>query len=294
MYKNKYNKYHNKLLELQFGGTLPTVGYHSNIGGKLNQEDRVSVLAGKEYIILSVFDGHGGSDTSEYLINNLPMRCKLEIDKLPNLDNPIKIEKILNDEFRTIDSETVPQLKKIYTGSTGVICVITDKHIIVANVADSPAILFNKEGVKLKQTTIHNCDNPSEKARIDADNALPLCMIANPVTRHERLKDSYYNNGLDMTRAFGDQAFKPKANAVPQIYVWHRHPDQILCVCSDSFFENKLDGTKIDQNEQDIIDEVLPVLIKNNFEPQISAVEIVDRRATIIRGDNTSMILAVL
>jgi serine/threonine protein phosphatase PrpC len=197
-------------------------------------------------------------------------------------------------EFLRIDNEKVPQMQQIYTGSTGIICVITNKHIIVANIADSPAILFTKEGIKLEQTDIHNCDNPWEKARIDQDNTLPLCLPVSPMISHQRLKDKYTNNGLDMTRAFGDQGFKPKANAIPQLYIWDRVEDQILCVCSDSFFEDKLDKSKSDQDEQDIINEIIPVLKQTKFNPQSSAEYIVKRRTIIIKGDNTSMILVIL
>jgi serine/threonine protein phosphatase PrpC len=256
---------------------------------------QVTVEAFKEYSILSVFDGHGDSAaTSDYLVRTLPNRCKARIDKLPDLKNPASIADILLYEFLIIDEEQSAPMRQQTTGSTGVVCVITNDHIIVANIADSPAILFTKTGVKLNETINHNCNNPTELTRVNADHNYPLCLPVNPFNPYRRLKASASNKGLDMTRAFGDNMFKPKANAFAQTYIWDRVPEQILCVCSDSFFERKLDGSKFDQNEQDIVNEVLPVLIANNFDPQVSATQIVATRSNTIKGDNTSMILAIL
>jgi protein phosphatase 1L len=306
MYKHKYDKYNIKLLNLQKGGINPNIGFATSIGKRPYQEDRIKLLPGNvqglEYVIVSVFDGHGGSDTSEYLMNNLPLRCRTAIDAITTPITNLSITSIINDEFIRIDNEATPQMRGMYTGSTAVLCIIFNSRIFVANIADSPAILFSRDGRKIQQTNVHDCNNPVEVTRINADTNRPLCE-AN-IYGTVRLSSGYrvlnngsfgYDAGLDMTRAFGDNNYKPKAAAIPDIYIWSRDPGDILCVCSDSFLDSKLDLSTMKQNEDDIINEVLPVLAANGFNPQASVDTIVARRAaTIPNSDNTSMIIAIL
>jgi serine/threonine protein phosphatase PrpC len=301
MYKLKYNKYHTKLQIIQKGGENPEVGYFSHIGKRAYQEDRINRISGRinapdgEFLILSIFDGHGGDATSEYLSKTLPIRCKTlieDIDIISPNDLITKIMNILVSEFGKIDSEMTPEMRQPLTGSTAVMCVILYDDIIVANIADSPAILFQRNGTLLEKTDIHDCYNPDEYDRINNNPAYPICRN----TGHSwRLSNGSHDNGLDMTRAFGDNNYKPKAIAIPTIYVWDRSEGDILCICSDSFLDAKLDGSISQQSENDIINEVLPVLQYNNFNPQVSVEQIVNRRAaTVPHADNTSMILVIL
>lgn len=304
MYYSKLVKYQNKLVKYQKGGVNPIVGYHNNIGGREYQEDRISVLAGntgpannkRDYMILSVFDGHGGADTSEYLLN-LPARCKALLDANQEPLSGGLIKGILNNEFARIDQEATPEMRKPFTGSTACVCIVFDMHIFVANIADSPAIIFDRSGDLVRKTNIHDCNNPLERARVDADFEVPFCEDIGSGLRLNlgELPSGDFDRGLDMTRAFGDNAYKPKSNAVPEINVWYRVPGQILCICSDSFLDRRLDGLANKQNEQDIVNEIFPALHASNFNPQVAVEAIVNRRATTIpNSDNTSMILAIL
>jgi serine/threonine protein phosphatase PrpC len=311
-YKSKYLKYKNKYLNLKNtrGGAFLDIAYHSNIGGRPYQEDRFSIVElnietrtakGEKAFIFSIFDGHGGAGTSEYLNNNLPKRCKLRMEELEDFSKPDLISKILEEEFQKIDNEDVPEMKQEFMGSTGVMCIVTQMNIIVANIADSPAILFNKEGQILFKTKIHDCYNLEELTRINKTALVPpVCMIYNGSTRLNlgRLKDGSNDRGLDMTRAFGDNAYKPKAAAIPDINILPRTSGQFLCMCSDSFLDSKLDRTAPKQKEQDIINEVLTQmnLYKEGekYNLQRAVIYIVENRVRIVRGDNTTMILVGL
>jgi serine/threonine protein phosphatase PrpC len=319
MFYNKLVKYLNKQ---QKGGAAPApavavalalapavapvAGYATDIGGRPYQEDRIAIFSGTaygnmNYRIFCVFDGHGGAVTSEYLMQNLPGRCKVALDATTTPITVAMVQQIITDEFAKIDAEAIAAMRQQYTGSTASMCIVFDNYIFVANIADSPAILFDRAGVIKYKTNIHDCNNPLEFDRINADNNFPLCQ--NMYGPYRLSKGYIYNRygqyiqdpGLDMTRAFGDNAYKPKANAVPQLYVWAREAGDILCICSDSFLDEKLDHSASKQNEQDIVNEVLPVLTAHAFNTQTSAEEIVNRRTmTIPNADNTSMILVLL
>jgi len=311
MFYNKFVKYLNKQQKFN-GGAAPAVApavavpvaYATNIGGRPYQEDRVVTLTGTvahgnlNYSILCVFDGHGGATTSEYLMQNLPNRCKVLLDAINVPITSAMVQQIITGEFARIDAEATPEMRQEYTGSTASMCIVFDNYIFVANIADSPAIIFDRAGAIKYKTNIHDCNNPVEIARINADQTAPLCVpnyFGTVRLNKGILPSGNYDNGLDMTRAFGDNAYKPKANAVPEIYVWQRDAGDILCICSDSFLDTKIDRSDNKQNEQDIVNEVLPVLNASAFNLQPAVDFIVNRRAiNTPTADNTSMILAIL
>ena len=160
MFYNKYLKYQNKNSLIQKGGKNPIIGFHKEQGSRAYQEDYIKKIASKsgeeEYIILCVFDGHGGKNVSEYLSENFLIECKIEIDKLPSPIDPEKVKDILIAVYKKIDSLDIPIMKDPYMGSTAVACVVLDKHIIVSNIADSPAILFKLDKTLIAKTNIHD------------------------------------------------------------------------------------------------------------------------------------------
>ena len=250
------------------------------------------------YSFFGVFDGHGGADTSEYLSVTLPQRCSASIKSLDDLNDGEGILLRVIDEFIRIDQEQVPPMKHQYMGSTGTICVITSSIVTIVNVGDSPAILFERSGNILAMSSIDDCENPDEFTRINADATRPLCEYTYS-HQNRRLSLGRYPNGsldkgLDMTRAFGDNAYKPKSDAIPSNgQVWARKSGDILCVCSDSFLERSL-TTYIPQTIPEIVGEILPCLQRNNFNLPTSIQEIITQRVTRIYGDNTTMILVKL
>ena len=300
MFYNKYIKYQNKNLQLQLGGENPIVGSSKNQGSREYQEDFIKKIpsktsSGEEYIILCIFDGHGGKDTSKYLSDNLFIGCKTQIDELPSPINPETVKDILIKEYRNLDTRDTPEMKHMFMGSTAAVCVVLDKHIIVSNIADSPTILFKLDGTLIAKSNIHDCNNPEEDARIKEDGKYPLCGQTSIIDGkpYKRLQHIPGSTGLDLTRAFGDNAFKPKANANPDTYIWPREAGNILCICSDSFLDAKLDGSVSKQTEQDIVNEILPI-IQTTADLGEACELIVQQRGTMENADNTSMILAKL
>lgn len=290
-------------------GPLPyqdvTISGCSHIGGRPYQEDRfiisndVNPTSHEGYTIICVFDGHGGSDTSEYVSVSLPAICKIKLNALPNLADPATIMAIIIQEFTARDQDPSVYMTQPYMGSTGTVCVITSAFIIAVSIGDSPGILFKPTGEIIGMTPIDDCANQSELNRINADSTRPLCevTIANYQARLSlgQLPNSQYDNGLDMTRAFGDAAYKPKATGTPSMgQIWPRNTGDILCVCSDSFLERSLTQVR-PQAMPEIVGEVLPVLQKNNFNMPYTVAEVVLHRVrTILGGDNTTMILVRL
>lgn len=159
--------------------------------------------------IYGVFDGHGGSSTSNYISEILPMTIKRrlsdEINKLPiekklKLLDPndketlqlIDFSRILKDSFMKVD-------QKFYydpnnnSGSTAVVVIIFKGYIITANSGDSRCILSRNGNIK-NLSFDHKPKNLGELMRIHSDGGY--------------VAQNRVNSILALSRAFGDFNFK--------------------------------------------------------------------------------------
>jgi len=251
-------------------------------------EDRISKpIISDEITILGMFDGHGGSTVSEVVHKILPRRIKLRIGKSQDI---LKIQEILVEEFIRLDSEIIYD----FTGSTATIAVITKTHVIVANIGDSPALIFKPDGTLLYSTNNHNCENNSEYERIK--KAGGRCSIVQGKPR--------LDSGLSVTRAFGDHFHnKQIVIAKPEVYAWPRESKTYLCLCSDSFFEAYYKFEEWGQTFKtigninsaiDVAKEITDTLKKNDFDVEKSVKAAVRNRVASLEyeGDNCSLLLA--
>jgi protein phosphatase PTC4 len=163
--------------------------------------------------IYGVFDGHGGTSTSKYISEVLPLTIKQRIsdyinklplnDKLKLLDpnnnetlQIINFSKILKDAFMKVD-------QKFYydpnnnSGSTAVVVIIFKDYIITANSGDSRCILSRNGNVK-NLSFDHKPKNLGELMRIHSDGGY--------------VSQNRVNSILALSRAFGDFNFKLQNN----------------------------------------------------------------------------------
>jgi serine/threonine protein phosphatase PrpC len=289
MVKTKKTNVKKQKTKKRKGGSRPIlIGYYQLPAYKTPSEDRISLPLINEYnTILGVFDGHSGHDVVDIIYNELPKRIQTAIG---SLQNPDLIEELMIAEFEKIDRE----LEHSKSGSTATVAVILENHIIVANVGDSPAILFTKEGKLIAQTTNHDCNNKQEERRVK--KAGGICI---PDLRGlKRLR-----SGLAVTRSFGDFVHnKSIVIAKPQTYIWPREPDTLLGIMSDSFTETIVKdylGREIimpTKQNREIVKEIMETLEEKNFDVESGAKRAVEKRVRNLdeQGDNTSLILAYM
>jgi len=193
-------------------------------------EDIVGGLTNNKVAILYVFDGHGGPECSGFLEASLiPVLLKHCSDVAAD---PAKIETILKKEFLYIDDTAIrTKAWAKQTGSTGTVCVVTDTHVICANVGDSPAFIFDKtSGIISDNSVDHDGENEEEVGRVIAAGG-QITAEPGDVKR--------VNGELAVTRAFGDYSLKPYVIAEPQTYVWPRVAGSVLAICSDGLTETQ-------------------------------------------------------
>ncbi len=95
--------------------------------------------------LFGIFDGHGGNQVSfilkEQFVNTLISR--IEWFNFENSGNILLLQAALESTFEYMDEEYF----KIFetTGSTAIICILTENHIICANLGDCRAMIINEK-----------------------------------------------------------------------------------------------------------------------------------------------------
>lgn len=166
-----------------------------------------------------------------------------------------------------------------FGGSTATVCVVTTNNVIVANLGDSPALMFTREGALIYSTVDHDCSDLSEAARMNTvgNGCVYDRYLGANANERARILDSHCTNDLDApqslirvesglapTRAFGDPQHSG-VFAVPNIYDWPRQAFAYLCVCSDSFVEGIMPSGRIGptRSRTDIVNELLRSIEKD-------------------------------
>ena len=272
-------------------GSAAHPGY--GFGKPAKDQDRHRILHVGEYTILSVFDGHGpsGHIVSEFVNTHLPDLVQSKLT--PGLEAPA-IQTILTESFASCAKAVRTTPGANTSGTTAVVAVITPRNIVVANLGDSPALLFGKDGTLIAHSNDHDYDNPSERARVLAAKA-------------RWIQDSagvYRLNGsLMVSRAFGDLHEEPGKIDVPELYTWPNPPSAYLAVLSDSFGE-EIQGSRINpvNGPKEMVREIHGALSKELFDVSRGSGRAVTERVEKLGpgafpggeyfGDNTTLIIA--
>ncbi|WOL20483.1 putative protein phosphatase 2C 52 [Canna indica] len=180
-------------------------GYSSFKGKRASMEDyydlKSAKIDGQTIGLFGIFDGHGGSRAAEYLKEHL-------------FDNLIRHPKFMTDTKLAI-SETYKKTDSDFLdaesnssrddGSTASAAILIGKHLYVANVGDSRAVI-SKAGNAIALSDDHKPNRSDERKRIE--DAGGVVMWAG----------TWRVGGvLAMSRAFGNRLLKQFVVAEPEI-----------------------------------------------------------------------------
>lgn len=192
------------------------VGQSSVMGSSRKQnEDRLLLkfndgAADVPFANISVFDGHGGFATADWLVENLDKR----IMKMWPRDTP---DRSVRKAFVSADKallETRGFLgmgeRGVGGGKCGATCATVlafkeggDTKLLAANVGDSRALLIRDGQPVVQMTVDHVPDSESERERIEAQNPNPRMPLVKFVGGTWRV-----GGLLALSRAFGDAYMK--------------------------------------------------------------------------------------
>jgi len=163
----------------------------------------------------AVFDGHGGDECSNFLVEALPrhIRNQMVTDK-DALRTAIEssrgvrgghseqsedatselMRRILKTAYLRADKEFISPKSAPQSGSTAATVILMGRRLFAANVGDSRVVLCRGGGQCVELTSDHKPSRPDEAARVRAAGGFIL---------HKRVMGE-----LAITRAFGDKSFK--------------------------------------------------------------------------------------
>ncbi|MCY3415089.1 MAG: protein serine/threonine phosphatase 2C family protein [Candidatus Heimdallarchaeota archaeon] len=163
--------------------------HYSEKGMRPTNEDAelIEILQIKdtEYLLLGVFDGHGGSSCSSYLAKRLS-------DVLQ--DNPGKnLDEIIHSTNKSLNEEFLEKKDLMFEGSCALYALISKSgdtwDLKVVNIGDSRAILGGNETIQLNRE--HKPNDPTEEAYI--------------ISQGSYVKGRRVAGQLAVSRAFGDK-----------------------------------------------------------------------------------------
>lgn len=148
------------------------------------------------YSLFILCDGHGGKETSSYIVNRLPMVIENDLKELSmnEIDHKL-VYKVLTDSFNKVDKEISTSFWSVYSGSTcNIILVIKNKdscYVYSANCGDSRAVLYNPSKNFYERLSYdHKANDFDEIKRVNQSGGMVL---------YGRLLGQ-----LAVSRAFGD------------------------------------------------------------------------------------------
>ncbi|CAJ1970279.1 unnamed protein product [Cylindrotheca closterium] len=184
----------------------PRHGYYKN-----EPKDQLQELAMTSFA--AVFDGHGGDECSNYLVDALPhhirvamyaerepLRAAIETSRTSARGEQSEdaaselMRKILKGAYLKTDKEFITPKTAPQSGSTAATVVLLGRRLFAANVGDSRVVLCRGGGQCVELTSDHKPSRPDEAARVRAAGGFIL---------HKRVMGE-----LAITRAFGDKSFK--------------------------------------------------------------------------------------
>ncbi|GBG34127.1 Protein phosphatase 1L [Hondaea fermentalgiana] len=172
-------------------------------------EDASSTLLTDDFVILGVYDGHGGSTCSDFLKEKLLARVSSNLQKG---DAP---KRALENAFESIDDDYCDFALKmdIDDGSTATVLLLKDKEYYLAAAGDSRAVLVMEDGTVEALSHDHKPDRRDERLRVTEAGGQVEYDHDNGTYR----VFSEEVGGLAVTRALGDAHFKPYVTGTPEI-----------------------------------------------------------------------------
>ncbi|HSH18534.1 MAG TPA: PP2C family serine/threonine-protein phosphatase [Candidatus Saccharimonadales bacterium] len=206
------------------------ITYQTALGQRGYQEDRyiaerLVLPNGHDTLtVLAVMDGHGGSETSEFLSKSfISVLAKIAIDpkpELPNWRETLAITMTLLGEMT----------KTKQSGSTvsAVFLPSVEQKAYVAVVGDSPVIIKDSEG-NINVSPEHNArSNARERdAAISRGASFDGTYLYSPESGH----------GLQMSRAFGDSSLASFIDRTPELYTVDLNQDSFVVVATDGLLD---------------------------------------------------------
>lgn len=212
-----------------FSGWFEHIGWRPTLEDKVLAEDSVNKLTAapnapssqqhdpesllEPHAVYAVFDGHGGSECSEFVAGRMigALLSNRDFYTQGDLSRPLlEIFRNVDQEFLATGADGDPP----FSGSTCIMAIVRGSRLITANVGDSRAILCRaRRGVPLSEDQKPN--RPDEQRRIER---------AGGFVEMDRV-----NGWLAVSRAFGDFDYKFATSVDGRYRAQDHHQQLVIC-----------------------------------------------------------------
>ena len=193
-------------------------GRAESIGRRHTMEDSSCIIgefAGKNTQLYGLFDGHGSSEPSIYVAQNIP---GIILQKLKEYDGDVK--KSLQSSIYEINEYAVSKWKS--SGTTAAIVAIVDKKLYTANVGDSRIILIY--GDKVERLSFDHKVTDTEERKLVCD-------------RGGVILNNRVNGVLVLSRAIGDGNLSDYISCEPYISESDFDDNSYLIIACDGVWD---------------------------------------------------------
>lgn len=161
----------------------------------------ISTPLGKQKALcLSIFDGHGGKEASEFCQLHIKKTLQSCFDILSNTGEDFEIANAMRMSFVHLDA-SFRQKKLTRPGCTAILALYVNKRLFVANCGDSRAILIPGDSQKPQQLSYDFKASDVYAQKSLKNKGGVICSIF----QYERAQGA-----LAVTRAIGDELFRDK------------------------------------------------------------------------------------
>lgn len=237
----------------------------THMGLRYYQEDRYFTAGYEQGFLIGVFDGHGGTHTSSYAVEEFPAIFSDEIYKAKSPRTAMRraVKKLSDATRKYANGSTLSVVWIPATGNT-VTCAV---------IGDSPIIIKDNKG----QINI----GPDHNVRSNKAEAEAAVKRGGVIINGYLCGSRYSEGGLQMARALGDAFLDDVLLRTPDIYSVKVNKDSFVIVATDGAFDPG-------HAEFDKAAEAVIKLVEGGSEAQA----IVDRALEIKTGDNVTAIVA--
>ncbi len=186
-------------------------GVGEQMGPRDYMEDTYHISKCRDHFFAAVYDGHGGSGSSQYLqsnfykfVNSALSKNRRIMNDLSNLNEvDLIVQGFMSNAFADGDSALIDYIADLgdpecWSGSTATVCIVNSSLVICANIGDSKAVLC-RGGKPIDLSVDHRPSSSSKCGRSE---------IKRINDAGGWISQSRVCGILAVTRAFGDYEFK--------------------------------------------------------------------------------------
>jgi len=228
-----------KCLELEAGSDVK-IGACGILGRRASMEDEhVVVNIDADHILLAVFDGHGGGDSSAWLQDHfVPQFCASSYwQEYKASGDTSTLSSAFKDTFLELDSALRISGADQRSGSCAIACLITPSLYVCANLGDSRCVL-GRIGDTVALSVDHKPECEEEEKRIVAAGG-QVTFVKGDVYR--------VNSVIAVSRSIGDFVMKEQTHlppseqfvsCVPEVSIHPRtSEDDLLLLACDGMWD---------------------------------------------------------